>query len=297
MCIAISDVAMRISEMITIYLATGAPFSISYALSFHSDISKLVITFRAIAIGLLWPVATARFLATRYARWKSVAKRKASTRQHDQRINESKRHLLADLHEFSELVTRRDDGIRTQLERAACVLNESVGTYVGLADIVTLSTVDAKPRKADLELFRIAGVTGDELVLAATCVQRRNALKLIEHHSRARNQMIHALADIYECINAIEPSHIEIDPDCIEFRTLSRRLVERTENLFQLLGDEGAAEKVKALLDRDRFPANRDAQSEAQIHLAETAGGESCTAQTARPCLVPSSREITIARG
>src|SRR5205085_9303349 len=73
---------------------------------------------------------------------------------------------------------------------------ECVERYAGLALAGACAREDAAPAPRELELCRIAGRAGDDLLAAGRCVHRRNVTRLLAHRERARSELVHALADV-----------------------------------------------------------------------------------------------------
>ncbi|HYY93717.1 MAG TPA: hypothetical protein VE713_04300, partial [Pyrinomonadaceae bacterium] len=83
---------------------------------------------------------------------------------------------------------------------------ECVERYAGLALACAGARADDAPTPRELELCRIAGRSGDDLLAAGRCVHRRNVTRLLAHLERARSELVHALADVRELAHKSDPS-------------------------------------------------------------------------------------------
>src|SRR4051812_4625536 len=105
MCIAIPSVAMRMIEAITIYLAAGAPFGVSYYFQrVQRRGASVPALLRASVAALLWPLAATIVLARRRRTDEAAADNSASlSAPDDERIEQARRELLATLRKVEEL--------------------------------------------------------------------------------------------------------------------------------------------------------------------------------------------------
>jgi hypothetical protein len=295
--IAISRVAMRLSEAITIYLATGAPFSVRYFLHAQAAERRVLKVLKAVAAGLSWPLVVWRILVGRFAQSSSAAIADSVSKNHEEKIQGAKRRLLAAIHALSELTADASGTVHEDLERTAYVLRENVETYVGLAPAVNEAAVDGSPKEHAKELFRIAGRKGDDLLLATRCAHRRNVARIVEHYTRARILLVHAIADLREAVERMRP---QIVANGIAERRLSVAAVELYKHAFDLLslmGDDEAAMRIAELLNRELSRLRRLEIMETRTVLTQDQGEELCKAHTSRPPHAPLSSESTLAQG
>ncbi|MBV9958781.1 MAG: hypothetical protein JO360_10185, partial [Acidobacteria bacterium] len=151
---------MRLSETITIYLAAGAPFAVSTFLHARREQGRAHLMLKAIVAGLLWPLAALRLVLAREAQPSTPSTEETVTRALETKLDETRRSLLASLREVGELSLEACGSSCEKLERAACVLRESVEKYVGLAQAAAEASEDARPDKREMELCRLAGRRG-----------------------------------------------------------------------------------------------------------------------------------------
>ncbi|HKP71570.1 MAG TPA: hypothetical protein VJT82_01450, partial [Pyrinomonadaceae bacterium] len=57
MSVALSNRAMRLSELVIIYLAAAAPFGVTYFLRQPAHVPRTRVLFAAASTALLWPLA------------------------------------------------------------------------------------------------------------------------------------------------------------------------------------------------------------------------------------------------
>lgn len=295
--VAVSPLAMRLSETIIIYLATGAPFSVSYFLHKRERERTIRGFLGAVAAGVLWPFTALRILVAEYSHSTATTLADRASRKHEENIQYAKRRLLASLHALSELATSAGGRMNKELERVACVLRESVETYVGLAGAVEGAAVGISQTEHALDFFRIAGLKGDDLMLATRCAQRRNIARIIEHHSRARVQLVNGIADIREAVERTGPSKPANGLANARLRLETVEIYKHAFNLLSLMGDQDAAMRIAKLVNQERSQLRRSGLTEAHAESPHETGEEPCTANTSRPTHAPLPNEATMAQG
>ena len=288
---------MRLSETIIIYLATGAPFSVSYFLHKRGSEHTVPGLLTAVAAGLLWPLMALRVLVAEYTQPKPTPLTDSVPRKHEEKIQHTKRQLLASLRVLYQLVKSAADTRTKEFERVAFVLNDSVETYVGLASAVEESSAGLSTNGPSMELFRIAGRKGDDLMLATKCAHRRNIARIIEHHSRARVQLIHGLADLYDAVECVAPLKSANGLADERMRLESVKLYKYAIDLLLLMGDHEAAIRITELVNRERTWLQALELTELRPESPHDNGEELCTTNTAHPSLEPLSNEATMAQG
>lgn len=296
-CIAISRVAMRLSEAITIYLAIGAPFGVRYFFHAQAGEHGFRKMWKAAAAGFSWPLVVWRILVAHFAQSSSEEIADSVSKNHDERVHDAKRRFLASIHALSDLTADASGPVHEDLERAAFILLENVDTYVGLAPAINDVAVDDSPKEHARELFRIAGRKGDDLLLAAQCAHRRNASRMIEHYTRARNLLVHSIADLREAVERVRP---QIDANGVSEQRLGMAAVELYKNAFDLLSlmeDDENAMRIAELLNRELSRLRRLEIMETRSVLTQDIGEELCRAHTSRPSHAPLSSESTLAQG
>lgn len=233
---------------------------------------------------LLWPVAAvaAVFLA-RKRKGAEETERERAALGFEEKIEQATRRLLAMLFKVEEQARALPGRQGRRSERVAIVVRESVEKYVGLTLGSREASADAPPSESEMELSRLAGRTGDDLLLAGRCIHRRNVTRLLAHRERARADLLHALAELREL--SADSSVPESNIMAARHASVAiLRLYGHAVNLLSLLEDEDAARRVARLLDAECARLRRlEAASPGRSQDACRAEGEEqCTPPTPR---------------
>jgi hypothetical protein len=295
---------MRTVEAITIYLAAGAPFGMSCYLRRRRGVGRTHALLSLVWAMLLWPVAAARILRARTRRENvaTACQRSVQLRtQHEEKVEQARRQLSATLHKVQERARALSEKESLSSERVACVIRESVEKYVGLTIGANDTAADAPPTEREMELCRIAGRTGEDLLLAGRCIHRRNVARLAAHREHARITFLHALAEIRELSETADASS-SARVNLVAARHMSvavLRLYGEAVNLLSLLEDEDAAVKVARLMDAEcarlrRLEAAVPDRSREEEHPA---GEEPCKPHTHHLAFIGPSQTSPLTRG
>ncbi|HVG31724.1 MAG TPA: hypothetical protein VM911_01530 [Pyrinomonadaceae bacterium] len=284
MCIAIPSIAMRMIEAITIYLAAGAPFGVSYYLQRKPRKRSASSFLKATAAALLWPLSAATIFLARRRRL-TISAMSDDDPAHGsepdaQRIEQARRRLIGALYKVEELARAASAKEGKRIELVAYTVRESIEKYTGLMLNSFSASTDAAPAEREMELCRISGRKGADLLLAGRCIHRRNVARLLAHRERARTNLLHALAEVRE----LSPS----DDAVTAQRNLSAarhasvailRFYAHAINLLSLLEDERAARVTARLLDAEcarlrRLENSADRNSAPEEAMTARAAGE-----------------------
>jgi hypothetical protein len=291
-------IAMRMIEAITIYLAAGAPFGVSYYLRREGRKGRASALLGSSWAMLLWPVAAATAFLARKRKGEEETERESAALRIEEKIEQATRQLMAMLFRVEELAWALPvrDGRRS--ERVTFVVRECVERYVGLTLSARDASADAPPTTREMELCRVAGRTGEDLRLAGRCIHRRNVARLLDHRERARTELLHALAELREWSG---------DAPAQECHTVAARhtsvailrVYGQAINLLSLLEDEAAARKVARLLDAECARLRRlEAASPGRSQGERRAEGEEpCTPHTPRLAFIGPSQTSPLTRG
>ena len=265
---------MRLSEAITIYLAAGAPFGFQHFLCrCDGSAGRPRSFYRAARAALLWPLAAVLLLFPRRDPEAALDRQAAQLSEH---LGRAHSKLLSSLYRLAELaqssLAQSSAAESARIERVVRTVREAAEKYIGL----TMAASEADPEgplgQRELELYRVAGRKGQDLLLAGRCVRRRNAARLVKHQARSRLELLHALADIRETVGAGA-----LDLTATHHASVATvRLYACALDLLSLLKDEAASAGVSRLLDAE---CARLRQLEA-VRDARDAKEETCTAYT-----------------
>jgi hypothetical protein len=196
---------MLLSELTIIYLAAAAPFGVARFLGEHArGAHGQTALLKATGAALMWPFTSLPVLLKRAA--SRLLKERADDEGHGadvQRVEQVKRAAVNALRAVEDLLADMR-GLRSDAERHTLfAARESVERYAGLALACASARAEADPSPREMELCRIAGGAGDDLLVAGRCVHRRNVTRLVAHRERARAELIHALAAVRELAHAL----------------------------------------------------------------------------------------------
>ncbi|HKR01358.1 MAG TPA: hypothetical protein VJT09_11840 [Pyrinomonadaceae bacterium] len=244
---------MRLSEVITIYLSVGASFGVYFHFSEQTHGGRRMrLLLKTVRATLLWPLAMAALLFSRLRSDERVEAASATrhlSAQFMEKTEDARRKLMDSLRGVIELAQASSTLGISEAEGTSRTVRETVEKYVGLTFAVAEINFDDPPGQHETELFRTAGRRGDDLLLAARCVRRRNAARLITHQARARTELLHALAEVREIV-----THATASTNHPAARHLSVAVVRfygHALNLLTLLEDERAATGLVRLLDAE----------------------------------------------
>lgn len=248
---------LQLSETITIYLAIGAPFGVNFFLREQTgrETGRARSVFKATVAGLLWPFVA---IASLPSRRKASRKPPSQTGERETALGErtsaaiatAQGQLFGALERVRELA-EEDAAGSEDLEQKIRAVREGIEKYVGLTLALVEMKLDEQPAAREMELCRLAGRSGEDLLLAGRCVHRRNVTRLIAHHARSRTELLHAFATVREIDNERWP----VSPgEIAKARHLSvavLRFYGQAINLLSLLEDERAAMRAARLLDAE----------------------------------------------
>lgn len=221
---------------------------------------------------LLWPLAWMRRIRNNHnGRVFAVSAQDQIDERDFTKIEAAARKLLAALDAVHELICLND------AEKNARLIYECrqiIETYVGLTQLANANSID--PSAREMEIARIGGRRGDDLLLAGLCIHRRNAARLAAHLRSAREQFVQLLTKAHDITNALSSAS---PADTLKEQELSARTLhvyEHAIDLASLLEDTETVLRIAHLLDAEcarlRF---LDTQAIKDVHLSLHAE-ESC---------------------
>jgi hypothetical protein len=238
--------AMMWAELITIYLAIGAPVGVSRALSGRRrPLTRMVGA--ALWATLSWPLTAARWLHGKRA----AASVSAQTRDGSFGPDEpAQRAALAALTNLSLALRPLTSTAISEQLWLQC--RDALEKYAGLTSAVKKIDPAAMPAPRDMEFFRLAGHMGDDLTRAGRCLQRRNAARLRAHQIKARQEFLAALQSAQreiESARAVLP-HEETSASYLE--ELWHEFLERARQLCLALDEADTAQEVTRRLAEEQ---------------------------------------------
>jgi hypothetical protein len=285
---------MTVSDIFIIYLAAAAPFGVARFLSEHSGGARFgSALFRAAGAALGWPFTSLPRLLRRLASLRRKGADAAGVGAPDERrVEEVKRAAVNALRSVEDLLSEAG-ALEEEAERHKLyAARQCVERYAGLAVACAEATADARPTPREMELCRIAGRGGDDLLVAGRCVHRRNVTRLVAHRERAGSELVHALAAVGEAARRTYPTtpasysseqvraagarRIPSDPR--QTSEALARALSRVVELLSLFDERAALVSVARMLDAERARARR-AESAAAEAEGGREGGEPCTTQ------------------
>jgi hypothetical protein len=285
---------MILSDLFIIYLAAAAPFGVSRFLSEQAGGTRTpTALLKGATAALAWPFTSLRRLAVRASR-RGV--RTGTSEGGDlvgQRVERAKRAAVNALRAVEDALEDacafKDEAARFALYAA----REAVERYAGLALAAKGASPEAHPTAREMELCRIAGRGGDDLLTAGRCVHRRNVTRLVAHRERASVELLQALSAVRDLARESSASRRPVhfaeqlragDPARIS-EALPRAL-SRVAELPALLGDRATADAVARLLDAGPERAG-----------AGVEGEEPCTTQAVPTAFASSALRTTTSHG
>ncbi len=290
---------MRISEIVTIYLAAAAPVGVAYYLHREVNANRAQVLPLAVGTALVWPIT----LLAVWFDWKRFIKSRRDLTEgrtaelSGEKVEQAKRQLLMALRHVEEYTEEVSGTMRQRTDSALFAARESVERYVGL----NIAAADARPEAApsirEMELYRAAGRAGDDLTIAGRCVHRRNVARLFAHRDRARTELLHALAEIGDAIS--DPRIVTPLNNPAAHRRAAAMLLfyGLAIDLLSQLNDQRAAMSVARLLDTECARLHRLESFDSLTAHERGSEGEICSTtpqHSTPPPMLPTSPATTL---
>lgn len=241
---------IRLSEFITFYLAVAAPFGVAHFMRSQAHGRNAARTMAtAVVAGLLWPLTAITMLRGSLNKGADAATDNAS--DGERRIELAKRALANSLHAVEDVLESALGECGEAERHTLFAAREAVERYVGLTLATRGTNAGALPTAREMELCRIAGRTGDDLLNAGRCLHRRNVTRLVAHRERARAELVHALAAMRETANACLTNTAQGACLSTPISEAMIRALARAVELLSLLEDRSAVLQVARLLDAE----------------------------------------------
>jgi hypothetical protein len=293
---------MILSDLFIIYLAAAAPFGVSRFLSEHAGgAGTLPALLKGAGSALAWPFTSITRLLARVASRRDGETETFEGRVYDeQRVERVKRAAVNALRVVEDSL---EDAcaLRDEAERYALFAGrESVERYAGLALAAAQASPEARPTAREMELCRIAGRGGDDLLTAGRCVHRRNVTRLVAHRERASAELVGALAAVCALARETQATPHAADSeerlragDSVRISEALPRALSRVVELLSLFDDRATADGVTRLLEAERERLGRAVRPRA----AGREGEEPCTTQAVPTAFAGSTLRTTTSHG
>jgi hypothetical protein len=294
---------MILSDIFIIYLAAAAPFGVSRFLSEHAGgTATLPALFKSAGAALVWPFTSLTRLLGRVSRH-GMENGAFEVMGHDeQRVERAKRaavNALRAVEDSLEVATRTplDEAGRHTLYAA----RESVERYAGLALAAAQARPEARPTAREMELCRIAGRGGDDLLTAGRCVHRRNVTRLFAHRERASAELLQALSAVCSLARDCQTTtprangseeHLRAG-EAMRISEALPRALSRVAELPACFDDRATADALARLLEAERERLGHAARPRA----AGREGEEPCTTQAVPTAFAGSTFRTTTSHG
>lgn len=183
---------MRLTEILTIYLAIGAPFGVARFFDARSGSGARVLL-EAIGSALAWPVTALRL--SRSLTTTSAAKADA---QAETVLGLAQLRARGAFEEALRRVEETESAlekplIRRDFERSLRALLSAIDQHYHLRSALQKMSIDAAPVPLAVELCRLSGRAGDDLAIAAACIHRQNKAHLNARCAQSADELIAAL--------------------------------------------------------------------------------------------------------
>jgi hypothetical protein len=291
---------MRLSETITIYMAAGAPFGVASFMREERSGKRALALLKAAGAMLLWPFAASAILLARQRQTRRQAddgQGSLETWAAGEKLEQARRDLLASVYRVSEMAQASFGKEREKMERAARVIRESVEKYTGLAIAAREIKMRAMPDRREMELCRMAGRTGDDLLLAGLCIHRRNVARIDTHRDRAGTELVHALAEMREMPDAACLNSQSNGRDASELSEAILTSYGHAIELFSLLDNRSAALSMARLLDAECARLRRLEATILDGSQARSFGEKPCTPHVPQTVLTGLAQRSNLSRG
>ncbi|HYE13542.1 MAG TPA: hypothetical protein VD968_03765 [Pyrinomonadaceae bacterium] len=292
MTVALPTVAMRLSELTILYLAAAAPFGVAhYASRRGGGGLHARALLKSTAAALAWPVMVTLLLLRRSREAESGGAHDAAQAPDERRVEGAKRATVNALRKVEDVCEEAGASEGEAERHAFFAARECVERYTGLALACAASSSDAGPSHREMELCRIAGRAGDDLLVAGRCAHRRNVTRLVAHRERARSELVHALAGVRELTFALEGAAAGRASEAL-LGALARAI-----ELLSLFDDRETVVRAARLLDAECARLRRLGGEAGAFEAAPLAGrqegGVGCTTQAEATAFATTLRRTT----
>ena len=258
-------------ELITIYLAIGAPFAVSLGWRANAPFAYR----KALPTFILWPLVATRRLSQRLTGAKPTTGISNEPLGPEQQAQRATQLALTKLSRALPLLASVADA-----EQLWQQCRQALEKYIGLTSAVYQLDENETPGPRASELYRLDGLDGADLAGAARCWQRRNAARLKAHQIKARQEFQRALQEAQQVVtNALRRSPVE-SAVAVYVEELWLGFLDCARQLCLTLQDKEAAPEVTRRLADARANRARPALPAKEIIPPPQLEVEKCTPET-----------------
>ena len=189
---------MRVSEIITIYLAIGAPFGVYYFVQTGMRRNSFKVFFKSLAAIFMFPLFGFEPFRRKFF-GKQTRSTNLETNSNSEKLEQLQRRMCRDFIAQSEFALPLQTNLITGHSSLSLFdFREILERYIGLTLALNGSVIDSGFTKPETEIFQIAGRTKEDLQLAARCLHRKNYQRLQVHQIQARRDFLRVLESFDE---------------------------------------------------------------------------------------------------
>ncbi len=273
---------MRLIDFIVIYLAAAAPFAARQLVRSSGPRSVLPIM-KSVAHGITWPLSLLNYLSGRSdtEQITSTASNTVSTRCG---VDVALLQFVNDLDLLSCTIFFNTDKQSSAFEDVVKRVRLAAEKFAALTLAMGEMAHDDSPAPHQSELARIAGRTGDDLLIAGICAHRQSLLKLAAQRTKSRNELFDDLSKLLELVyDSANFWHRRL-ATAGKARVALEEFYYSIRRLFQAAGDETTADRLTASYTRRMTTGLLDTPLYRK-HDVTSSGEESCMTDSGDPAL------------
>jgi hypothetical protein len=239
---------MRLVDFIVIYLAAGAPFAARQLMGTSGPRTVLPVL-KSVANGITWPLSLLNYLSGR-SDTEQTTSTAVDTVSPRCSVDVALVQLVNHLDLLSISIFFNTDPQSSAFEDVIKRVRLAAEKYAALTLAVGEMAHDDSPAPHQIELARIAGRTGDDLLIAGICAHRQCFLKLAAQRTKSRNELFDVLNKLLELVYDSANSRHRRFATASKARVAVAEFYYSIRRLFQAAGDETTADLVAASYNR-----------------------------------------------
>jgi hypothetical protein len=273
---------MRLIDFIVIYLAAAAPFAARQMVR-SSGPRKVLPIMKSVAHGIAWPLSLLNYLSDRSGT-EQTASTTSNTVSPRCGVDVALLQLMGDLNLLFSTICSDTDPKSSAFECMIKRVRLAAEKYAALTLAVSEMAHDDGPAPHQSELARIAGRTGDDLLIAGICTHRQSFLKLAAQRTKSRNELFDDLNQLLESVYDVADSRQQRPATACKVRDAVEEFHCSIRRLFKVAGDETTADRLTESYSRRMTTGLLDTPLYRK-HDATSSGEESCMTESGDPAL------------